>query len=764
MRRLARFAAAFALGCAAFVLGRKEAATILVLALSAGLALGCALHAVQFRRCAPFLLGLILAFGWCMVYETAFVRPVRAFCADDETQITAEVREYPTKTRYGYGVLVRVKTDGRSIPAVLYYQEETALSPGDIISCMAKLRAADAENLGRDEYYASRGVWMRASCRGKLQIEAGKFSLWQLPVRAAKTLKDACRSAFPEDVSGFMTALLTGDKEDLSYQTRNELSITGIYHVVAVSGMHVSLLAGLVMLLCAGKRKLGAMLGLPLVWFFVFLTGANASSVRAGIMQTVLLLAPLARREHDPMTAFSAALTVLLLENPWAIYNVGLLLSFASTGGILCFARPLYHAIVESRAFSHLEDNCPKLTLALRPAVTAVCCSAASSAFSLPICAGYFDLVSISGFLTNALCLWLVSLVFSAGLPIAVLAAAAPGLGAGFGWVIAWPVRGILWVVRTIAKLPYGAVSLENPYALFWAAFFYLTVWIVCLWPKKLRGGWTIAVLAGTFALCMSLASLDYRVPGFTFTALDVGQGQCLIYTEGGTTSVIDCGGTQDESGETAARYLTTNGVFSVERLILTHLDADHCNGAAQLLSRVKVQTIFLPATAQNEDSAMLRTILEAAARYGAETEFVREDQRFSAKDGSLTIFGPDMAESGNDGGLCVLASHEKYDILITGDLSQMAEYRLLSGHDLKNIEILVAGHHGAQSSTSRALLERTQPAAVVISVGQDNSYGHPAQQTLARIEDAGAAIYRTDEDGTIIIRGGNNGKKTNGG
>ena len=764
MRRLARFAAAFALGCAAFVLGRKEAAAILLLALSAGIALGCVLHAVQFRRCAPFLLGLVLAFGWCMVYETAFVRPVRAFCANEETQITAEVREYPTKTRYGYGVLVRVKTDDRSIPAVLYYQEETALSPGDVVSCTAKLRAADAENLGQDEYYVSRGVWMRASCRGQLHVEAGKASLWQLPVRAAKTLKAACRSAFPEDVSGFLTALLTGDKEDISYQTRNELSITGIYHVVAVSGMHVSLLAGLVMLLCAGKRKLSAMLGLPLVWFFVFLTGANASSVRAGMMQTVLLLSPLARREYDPATAFSAALTALLLENPWSVYNVGLLLSFASTGGILLFARPLYHAIVESKAFSHWEDNCPKLTRALRPAVTAICCSAASSAFSLPICAAYFGLVSVSGFLTNSLCLWLVSLVFSAGLPAAILAAAAPGLGAGFGWVIGWPARGILWIVHAIAKIPCGAVSLENPYAMCWAALFYLTIWIVCLCPKKLRGGWTLAVLAGTFALCMGLAALDYRASGFTFTALDVGQGQCLIYTEDGQTSVIDCGGAQDESGETAARYLTTNGVFSVERLVLTHLDADHCNGAAQFLSRVKVQTIFLPATAKEEDSAMLRIILEAAARYGTETEFVQEDRRFSTDDGSLMIFGPDRTESGNDGGLCVLASHEKYDILITGDLSQMAEYRLLSRHDLEQIEILVAGHHGAQSSTSRALLERTQPAAVVISVGQDNSYGHPAQQTLARIRDVGAAIYRTDEDGTIIIRGGSNGEKTNGG
>lgn len=144
------------------------------------------------------------------------------------------------------------------------------------------------------------------------------------------------RAVFPEDVEGFLIALLTGDKQGLSYSLKNALSRSGIYHVVAVSGMHVSLLAGLIMLLCANKRTLCAALGIPAVWFFVLLTGAGASSVRAGVMQTVLLLSGLARRERDSWTAFSLAGLLLLAENPWAIRNVGLLLSFASTAGFCC--------------------------------------------------------------------------------------------------------------------------------------------------------------------------------------------------------------------------------------------------------------------------------------------------------------------------------------------------------------------------------------------------------------------------------------------
>lgn len=262
----------------------------------------------------------------------------------------------------------------------------------------------------------------------------------------------------------------------------------------------------------------------------------------------------------------------------------------------------------------------------------------------------------------------------------------------------------------------------------------------------------------------MGLAAMDYRNAGFTFTALDVGQGQCLIYTACGETSVVDCGGAQDESGELAARYLETNGVFRVDRLILTHLDADHCNGAAQLLSRIRVDVLYLPLPAIREDGAMLRTIREAAREAGTQIKFVCEDMEFAAENGRITIFHPDLRESGNNGGLCVLASHEKYDILITGDLSQNAEYRLLSRYDLQDVELLVAGHHGAATSTSDALLQRTGASSVVISVGRDNSYGHPAADTLARIQNTGAAIYRTDELGTIVIRGGTYGKETGGG
>ena len=127
---------------------------------------------------------------------------------------------------------------------------------------------------------------------------------------------------------------------------------------------------------------------------------------------------------------------------------------------------------------------------------------------------------------------------------------------------------------------------------------------------------------------------------------------------------------------------------------------------------------------------------------------------RCTRQPSGVRLFAPVSGKNDNDSGFCCLASVGEYDILITGDLSKMAEYRILARHEMPDIELLVAGHHGAKTSTSEALLELTQPETVLISVGEGNRYGHPAAQTLETIEAYGAEISRTDEQGTIVVRG----------
>ena len=144
---------------------------------------------LHLQRLLPALLGLSLALAWCGVYRAVLLRPIEAFCARQQAEISAEVLEYPTSSRYGRAVLVCVEAEPRSIRAVLYYSSDETLLPGDRVTCTAKLRAASPDNLERDEYYASRGVWMCASAKGELTVEAGTRSLRYFPVYAAERLK-----------------------------------------------------------------------------------------------------------------------------------------------------------------------------------------------------------------------------------------------------------------------------------------------------------------------------------------------------------------------------------------------------------------------------------------------------------------------------------------------------------------------------------------------------------------------------------------------
>ena len=655
------------------------------------------------RRAAIALLGLGFGMLWCGLYQGVFLHPL-ADVDGSVVPVEAVALEAPRETRYGGSVLVQMEHGGRRYQAVLYFQDQTVQpEAGDRISCNAKLVRGEEKD---DTYYSGKGVWLVGTVRGAWTVTKGGNSPASWPGKLSAKLGETAACIFPADVAGFLRGLLLGARDGMDYAQRNELSIAGIYHAVAVSGMHVSILFGMILILCGGNRRLAAAIGLPAVAFFVVMTGAAASSVRAGCMLALLMLAPLAGREDDPPTSIAAVLFVLLVANPWAILDIGLQLSFASTAGILLFSGKIYRSFPVGKRFGQFLGRHRHIGWLLRAVLSAFCCSLAPMVFSLPLTAVHFGTVSLAALIVNPLCLWAVSILFTGGLVLCLAGLFLPGVGAAFGWILAWLVR-----------------------------------------PEAVRKWEALAAAAVCFGICLGCAAVEYRAAEFTFTMLDVGQGQCLVYRSGGRTTVVDCGGVPDEAGETAARYLQSRCVFRVDDLVLTHFDSDHVNGALQLLRREQVGTLWLPDV---EDGDGWRARLEAAAEdAGCRVEYVREDREISE---GVTLFAPVSGKNDNDSGVCCLASAGEYDILITGDLSKMAEYRVLARHELPDIELLVAGHHGAKTSTSEALLEITQPETVFLSVGEGNRYGHPAAETLETIEKYGAEVFRTDVQGSLTV------------
>ena len=233
-------------------------------------------------------------------------------------------------------------------------------------------------------------------------------------------------------------------------------------------------------------------------------------------------------------------------------------------------------------------------------------------------------------------------------------------------------------------------------------------------------------------------------------TVLDVGQGQCVMLQSDGRNFMVDCGGMgADSTADEAAETLLAQGITKLDGIIVTHFDKDHCEGVANLLSRMGADIVLLPV--MEDVSGRVEAIVEAADGNACR---VGEITRITFGDACLTVIPSYMEKSDNESGLCVLFQTQNCAILITGDRDAFGERMLLHNVEIPDIDVLIVGHHGSRHSTSELLLEVTRPEIAMISVGADNPHGHPADEILQRLKAFGCVVYRTDLHGTIIYRG----------
>ncbi len=749
MRKLAIFAWAFALAAAAYVwlLPSEAAVWLAVLLTLFGLAF-LFLGTDWAKRIRIFALGMAIGLLWSQGYEKLKLEPLRS-CCGTSVQVTAEVCREPQATQYG--TRVQAAVDGGQIMLYLECKPEE-LSLGDKVHLNAEV--VDVSRGSGDEnnlYYQSKDISLLGFQRGELTIEpAEDVPLRYVPQQLLAMVREKITELFPEDTEGFALALLTGERDGMTFQQRNNMSLTGIAHIVSVSGMHVTLIVGVIQLLCLRRRRIATVCSLIVMLLFAAMLGFSPSVTRAVTMNTVFLLAPLVRRENDGFTSLGAALLVILLHNPWAIANVSLQLSFVAMAGIFLVTPRIFARIMRVSDDKQWQETHPRRHRMLRSVAVTLAATLGANSLTLPLVAMTFGSVSVISPLTNMLLMPVISLVFTASFVLLLVALVFSWLAPLMflctkgAWLLSWLIRFALWAIDRLAGLPYAAVYTCSGYITAWLALVYaLSIVYVLLRRCKL------SLLLGCVLTSLVGACVLSALPRGTVqvTAFDVGQGQCIFLRNGDTTALIDCGGDEgDYSGEEVARRLLMAGERSIDALILTHYDTDHICGMEQLLSRIEVNTLILPQVA--DDSGNLEKILSLAEE--TPTRFVQTDVVLQFGDGTLNLLAPDDPQEDN-ASLSVLMSVGEYDILVTGDLSTEQELTLLRTHELPDLEVLVAGHHGSKNSTSAELLTATRPDVVIISVG-DNRYGHPAAEVLERIAAVGAAVYRTDLNGEITL------------
>ena len=703
------------------------------------------------RVAGMLVLGCIVGFLWQLGYDSAYLSVARA--ADEyRGEITVWATDYSYETAYGCAVEGRAALNGKTYRVRAYLPEKTVLSPGDSVSGTFLLRCTLPGCSKESDYYRSNGTFLIAYPGDGLTVTAAvETPVYAYPAVLRHAITDRLQALFPADTDGFARALLLGDTDGIDYGTDTAFKRSGIRHVIAVSGLHVSILFSLVYFFTGRRKWLTALLGIPTLVFFAAVAGFSPSITRACIMHCLTVLALLAEKEYDPPSALAFAVTLMLAVNPWTVTNVGFQLSVSCMIGIFLFSDPIKRWLLDKKRLGRFQGVRKKLAGWFSVSVSI---SIGASIVTTPLCAYYFGMVSLVGVLTNLLTLWIITYVFYGIMLACVASCIFYPAGTAVAWTVAWGIRYVLWMAKLLASFPLAAVYTRSPYILFWLIFSYVLLAVFLMMKKKRP---VLLSCCAALGLCAALTAswMEPDSDSLRMTVLDVGQGQCILLQSDGRNYLVDCGGDSDTAAaDEAVALLHSQGIFRLDGLIITHFDTDHAGGAVYLLQRMQADVLLLPNSLDTDGHG---SVLRGYT--GGQVLEISTATEICFGAAKIHLLPSENGVSDNESGLCVLFQRENCDILITGDRSANGERELMRQIALPELEVLIVGHHGSKYSTCRELLIKTTPEIAIISVGADNTFGHPTQEVLDRLETYGCVVYRTDRDGTVIYREADYGK-----
>lgn len=692
------------------------------------------------------LAGVVLGGVWFYGFDAWRIEPARQ--VDMTSQEIVLRADFPSwETEQGSAVDGTINLAGQKYKVRLYMNSNCQLNPGDIVKTTAKLRLTDEGGSREPTYHRTNGILLLGYQDGDLTIQQGKPGFRDFPGILRQKSLDTIDRFIPMEAVGFAKALLLSDRSDMSYLHSSQFSVTGISHIVAVSGLHVTILFTLIYYFAGKRRYLTALIGIPSLILFAAMAGFAPSVTRASIMQILFMLALMLNREYDAPTALSFSALVMVLWNPLVIAAVGFQLSVGAVAGIFLFSGKIRNWLSRLIPAGKKKSVYHKIRSWV---IGCISVTLSANIITLPLIAVYFGTVSLVAPITNLFVIPVVSCIFYGTALVCLLGNLFPAAAGVLGWAASLLIRYVFAVTDVLASFPLAAVYTRSIYIVFWLLFCY-SILAILLCSKKRNPALGITLCTAGLAIAITASYAEVRHDNYRVTALDIGQGQCVLLQCNGETYMVDCGGSYGkDAGDYAARTLLSQGIFQIDGLILTHYDEDHIGGAEYLAQRVDIGTVYLP------DTDGMDAFQQRLCQVRENMNFcpINRDMELAVGEGKITIFKPEQAATSNDSGAAVLFQREKYDTLITGDMSMVKERQLIRERELPDCEVLVVGHHGSKSSTSEELLYVIAPDVAMISAGLHNSHGHPSEEVLSRLLAYGCQILRTDLMGDIIYRG----------
>ncbi|MDO5441052.1 MAG: DNA internalization-related competence protein ComEC/Rec2 [Bacillota bacterium] len=531
------------------------------------------------------------------------------------------------------------------------------------------------------------------------------------------------------------SGILFGEKSYMEDDLYEQFQTNGIAHVLAVSGLHVGLVYGVINKLFKKKNKTTSIISIIFLFIYAAFANFSISVIRAAVMITFKIISSEIKERYDMLSAASFIAIVLLAINPYYIYDSGTQLSFLAAYSIAVLL-PWFESRFKTYCDKRRSETLYKIGMFFLPGVVLQIGMA-------PLIAYHFLNFSLLSIFINPIAIYLASIILPAALvcflvsPLKILFAASCGVCNGLCLALI-KLSELSDKVLSGFTVPAPPFSLLVLYYLLLFFFFSETRHIlirkhqdIIVVSLSIALSISACVIPAFFGITQSIFPWKYNTYDYVF--VDVGQGDCTHLRNQNINILID-GGKSDIS-----EYLLKNGVTKIDLAIVTHLDEDHAKGIRLLSKEMHIKTIAFPESAKGED----------VSEYKAEKIIYLNKGDFIDSGGINIKVLSAQGKDYNSGSLACLCSINDTKALMLADIPIETEEKL----SFEDVDIVKIGHHGSKTSTSEKMLNEAKPEIAIISCGKNNRYGHPTNRVLELLENSGIIIKRTDLEGAICIK-----------
>lgn len=671
---------------------------------------------------------------------------------DDKSIIsaTAVVIKGPSEGEYNYKYTVKARTGKYKNKKFIVYinkKNKKLLEYGDLIEIKGEYSAPEVarsyKGFDYSQYLKTLNIYGTIKVEESKIINKNQLSPILISINNIKEkMIDNANRNMPKRTANLLLGILIGERDNIQEDIIESFRTANLSYILAVSGAHTSyIILGITYLISKSKtpKRIGYIITIINLLIFIIITGASYSVVRACIMAIVVIGAKICYRKENFFTSICISLIIILIQNPFAINDIGLKLSFMGTAGIVIFNKSITNFFIKLKIKQKIAE--------------ALSVTFSAQLMIMPITILNFNTISLTFFISNILASPLLGIIIIFGFISIFISSILNPISKVLFLILHIFLELLILVSKVTEKIPGSSILVKTPNILFAIVYYILILFfnyffvikqnptrrfhkkiIKIITIKNIKNGFK--VIAVVFLIMLLLTRIVRIInPTLKIYFIDVGQGDStLIVTPKNKKILIDGG-----EGKTNVlfQYLLDRRINKIDYIIISHFDSDHCNGLIEIIEKMRVENIVM--SKQSKESEEYKKILEIIKQKNIKVSSVKaEDKIIIEKNLYTKILNPAEKfefQDLNNNAIVAKLVYKNFSMLFTGDIEKAEENLAKKYKNELKSTILKVAHHGSKTSTSEEFLKYVEPQIALIGVGENNKFGHPNQITIEKLK-----------------------------